>query len=296
MSVKSRSFLRIIIIMFLLNTLSYCTILQKIFMQKDPEFKIHEIKLHDVKLSGIILKIDSELINYYKFGLPESQLKFDIKINDQLLSKYQSDKFQIAANSSVHIPIYLQLKFADIAKIVSNFSSQKNIKLSMIGGVDFPLDIPGLPKNVHVPFNVEKSIPAFLPKISIEDLNIQLKNIKFQDFTVGAPKLSINLKLLIENEGGSLFTLSKNDLIFQLGSQKILSIKNLPQEPTRSHIIDISTEISLTDSLKNIYDMLITNKNIDYFIKGDLGFQFEDVDFNQFLIPIDRKGQLILNQ
>jgi LEA14-like dessication related protein/cupin superfamily acireductone dioxygenase involved in methionine salvage len=264
-------------------------------MEKDPEFKIHQVKLHDIKLSGIILKIDSELINHYKFGLPESQLKFDIKINDLLLSKYQSDKFQVAANSSVRIPIYLQLKFSDIANIIKNFSNTKIIKLNLVGGADFSIDIPGLPKNVFVPFNVEKTLPAFYPKISLQNFKIELKELKLNQVAFADPKILINLKLLIENEGGALFNFSSKDLTLQLAEQKILNIKNQTDTFTKSHIIELSSEISLKDSLKNIYNTILTNKNIQYLLKGNLSFSFQDVDFDHYEIPFEKKGDFLLN-
>jgi len=282
-------------LIFLFSIINDCIIFQKILMEKDPEFKIHQVKLHDIKLSGIILKIDSELINHYKFGLPESQLKFDIKINDLLLSKYQSDKFQVAANSSVRIPIYLQLKFSDIANIIKNFSNTKIIKLNLVGGVDFSIDIPGLPKNVFVPFNVEKTLPAFYPKISLQNFKIELKELKLNQVAFADPKILINLKLLIENEGGALFNFSSKDLTLQLAEQKILNIKNQTDTFTKSHIIEISSEISLKDSLKNIYNTLLTNKNIQYLLKGNLSFNFQDVDFDHYEIPFEKKGDFLLN-
>ncbi len=258
-------------------------------MQKDPEFIIHSVKLHDINLSGFILKIDSELVNYYKFGLPESQLKFDVKVNDQLLSKYQSDKFQVASNASVNIPIFLKIHFADLVKIIKNFSTTKEVKLSLIGGVDFSLNIPAMPKNVFVPFKIEKTLPAFAPKITFQTFDVSLKNLKFQDLVLGEPKLNINIKLAVENQGGSPFFLSGKDLAFKLADQNILSLKNA-EEASRMQVFEIITEIPLTDSLKKI----MNKKEIDYMIKGNFEFNFEGVDFNQFIIPYEQKGVLNL--
>jgi len=287
MSIKR---LKIFVLFFIIIFNYNCSIFQKIFMQKDPEFIIHSVRLHDINLSGFILKIDSELVNHYKFGLPESQLKFDVKVNDQLLSKYQSDKFQVASNASVNIPIFLKIQFADLIKVIKDFSTTKEVKLSLIGGVDFPLNIPAMPKNVFVPFKIEKTLPAFAPKITFQTFDVSLKNLKFQDLVLGEPKLNINIKLAVENQGGSPFLLSGKDLAFKLADQNILSLKNAAEEASRTQVFEIKTEIPLTDTLKKI----MNKKEIDYIIKGNLEFNFKDVDFNQFVIPYEQKGVLSL--
>lgn len=285
-----RAFLYTIFLFSFLN----CTILQKIFMKKDPEFKIHSVKLEQVTLNGFIIKLDTELFNYYKFGLPKSKLNFDIKVNENLLTNYSSDEFQVAAESSVLIPIYLNFKYLDIAKVFKEFATSESLKLNLEGAVNFPLNIPGLPEKIFVPFRVERTIPSFIPYVEIEDISIQLENTKFQDLLVGNTKLKLNLKVAVENKGGSNFSLIAKDTYFKLDNQNLINISSRDyQERLKKQNLDFSSEIVLTDTFKSLFQSLTSNKKLQYNFESKLKFQFSNLDLNEFEIPVQYKGSFI---
>lgn len=283
-----------IIILITLLFFSYCSIFQKIFMKSDPEFKIHSMNLESVNFNEMVFKIDTELMNHYQFGLPESELLFDIKVNDKLLSNYKSAKFQIAANSSVNIPIYLKLKFVDIINILQNLQNEKFIKLKLDGGVNFPLNIPALPKNVFVPFRLEKTLPAFAPKISISKINFQLQNTSFQDMLLGNTKLKIDLQIQTENQGGIPFQLKTDNLKMALNQIDVINVNNELLNPDKKQNLNISSEVELGDSLKVLLNTIKANQPLQYELQGDLKFLFEKTDFNEYKIPLLQKGNINL--
>lgn len=286
--------MRTLLYTFFLFSFLNCTLLQKVFMKKDPEIKVQSIKLEQVTLNGFIVKLDTELFNYYKFGLPKSKLNFDIKINENLLTNYSSDEFQVAAESSVPIPIYLNFKYLDIAKIVKEFATSESLKLNLEGGVNFPLNIPGLPEKIFVPFRVERTIPSFIPNVEIEDIGVQLENTKFQDLLVGNTKLKLNLKVSVENKGGSNFSLIAKDTFFWLENQDLIHISSRDyQEKFKKQTLDFSSELVLTDTFKNLFQSLTSNKKLQYNFESKLKFQFANLDLSEFEIPIQYKGNFI---
>ncbi len=262
-------------------------------MKKDPEFVIKSIKLEKVNLEGFTIKFDSELINYYKFGLPKSKLHFDVKINDNLLSKYTSEEFQVASESSVPIPIYLNFKYFDITKVVKEFATSDILKLKLDGGAKFSLNLPAFPKEIYVPFQIEKTIPSFIPSIQIQDMNLELENTKFQDLLVGNTKLKLNLKFLIENKGGSSFKLLTKDTFFKIENQNLISITTKEfDNNAKQQLLDLSSEIFIQENLKNLFMALAGNQKLKYNFESKLRFQFEKVDLNEFEFPIQYQGNL----
>lgn len=270
-----------------------CSVFQKVFMKKDPEFIIKNVKLKNVNLEGFTVKLDTELINYYKFGLPKSKLNFDIKINENLLTKYTSNEFEVAAESSVAIPIYLDIKYLDIAKIIKEFATSEFLKLNLNGGAKFLLNIPGFPKEISIPFQVEKTIPSFMPSVQIQDMNMELENTKFQDFLVGNTKLKINLKFLIENKGGSSFKLHIKDTFYRLENQNLINIDTKEFENNaKQQVLDLSSEIPIQENIKKVFQALMGNQTLNYNFESKLKFQFEKVDLNEFEFPIKYHGNI----
>ncbi|MFN3604254.1 MAG: hypothetical protein ACK4UJ_06070 [Leptonema sp. (in: bacteria)] len=286
--------LKLILIVVLLSN---CSVLQKIFMKKDPEIIIKNIKLQNINLEGFTIFLDTELVNFYKFGLPKSKLNFDVNINDHLLTKYSSNEFQIAAESSVPIPIYLKFKYQDIGKLFKEFSNSEFLKLNLMGGADFDLNIPGFPNKITVPFKVEKRIPSFMPEVQIQNMDIQIENTKFQDFLVGNTKLKLNLKLLIENKGGSSFNLLTKDTSFKLEEKDLLRISTIEiNEIGKKQLLDLSTELPVTESLRFLIDSFLSSKPIKYNFESKLNFKFSNVDLNEFEFPIKYHGNLSLKK
>ncbi len=282
--------LKYYIVIFFIFSLGSCALMQKIFMKKDPEFVVQSVSVQKVSLDGIVFKIESELFNYYSFGLPESILAYNVNINQIKFFDGQTNKFSVKANSSVKIPLTINLRFEDIAKLVSEFYKTDKLLLSVQGKSVFPLNYPGLPKSISVPFSVEKTIPAFLPKIQIQDVSIKLTNYELDKFFLGKSSLNLNLKLIVENTGGSFFKLNQKNFVFQLQGSDIVKTEFLNFSESRKQEIEIKSEIPITNTMQSLYKAVL-QKQIDFYLKTDFEFIFENVDFKQFQLPVEYRGE-----
>ncbi|MCS7205983.1 MAG: LEA type 2 family protein [Leptospiraceae bacterium] len=278
-------------ILFLFLFFSSCLLIQKLFMPKEPEFKIRDVSLYDASLQKFVIKVDTDFINHYRFGLPETKLNFDVKINQQFLSKIESGKFKVAAKSSVNLPLFVEIRYQDLYKTIQTFLNQPKLTLSLDGGTMLHLNVPGLPKQIYVPFTIEKTIPSFVPKVELEDIELQIERVRMDGFPIGIPKMKLIAKLNIQNQGGSKFFLQANNIAFTLADQEIIKFQPIQTTFDTKQMIDLTMELPDPETITKF----LKNPKSSYLLKGNLEFQFADVDISKFNIPIEFRGKVTQN-
>lgn len=271
-----------------------CSVLQTLIAGSAPEFRIKDFSVKEFNLDSITFHVDSELINNLHVPLPQSILKLDLNINDQRLSAIQSAPFAVRAGAATPVPLDVKIGYIDLYKIVTSLSLIESFKVGLIGSADFPMSVPGLPEKISVPFNLEKTVPSFVPDISIDSVQVRrpdLSSIAGALFTGEIP-LGLDLDLTVKNKGGAPFNVK------DLGYSMLLSGKNVfegktstteSSEDGKSSKIKIRTDIPLKESVKSILPMLQGN-SINYQLKGNANLKFAGVDVSDVKLPLDKVG------
>lgn len=271
-----------------------CSVLQKIIGGSAPEFKIRDFSIKEFNIDSITFHVDSELINHMHVPLPQSALKLDLNINDQRLSAIQSAPFSVKANGATPVPLDVKIGYIDLYRIVTSLSLIESFKVGLNGSADFPLSVPGLPEKVSVPFNLEKTVPSFLPNISIDSVQVRrpdLSSIAGAIFSGEIP-LGLDLDLTVKNQGGAKFNVKDLGYSMLLGGKNVFEGKTSTTETSedgKSSKVKIRTDLPLKESVKAILPMLQGN-TINYQLKGNANLKFAGVDLSDVKLPLDKAG------
>lgn len=280
----------------MMAVLSSCSLFQQIMTRAQPEFEIHSLSVKDIDLDSITLHIDAELINHLPVPLPQSILQLDVKINDQPFTKMQSEPISVRASASTPVPLDLTLRYGDLYRVVRSMSLIESFKVGFDGAVDFPVSLPGLPDTIHVPFQMEKTVPSFLPDVTVESIRIRrpdLTSLISSAFTDEIP-LGMDLDLTIKNQGGASFDFEGMGYTMLLGGKPVFEGKTTSAEAgpdKRSSRIRISTDLPLRESVKAILPLLQGN-SIAYELKGNAAFSFSGVDVDELKLPLQQSGSI----
>lgn len=282
--------------MAMIALLPSCSLFQKILANAQPEFKINAFTVKDLSLESITFHIDAELLNHLPVPLPQSLLKLDVKINDQPLTKMQSGPISVKAGASTPVPLDLTLKYADLYRIVKSMSLVESFKVGFQGAADFPVTLPGMPEKISVPFNVEKTVPSFLPDVTIDSVQIRrpdLSSLVSSVFKDEIP-LGMDVDLTVNNRGGAKFNFDQMGYTMMLGGSNVFKGKTTSAEAGpdgKSSKIRISTDVPLKESVKAILPLL-KGSAINYEFKGTAAFTFADVDLSELKLPLNKTGSI----
>ena len=271
-----------------------CSVFQKILAPSMPEFQINDFSVKDVGLDGITFHIDAELLNHLPVPLPESIMNMKLNINDQQLTTFKTSPIAVKARGKTPVPVDMTLRYIDIYRIVSSMSLIESFKVGFHGSADFPVSMPGLPDTISVPFDVEKTVPSFLPDISLGDINIRrpdLSSLVGALFTSEIP-LGLDLDLIVANKGGAKFNFDDMGYTMLLGNKPVFKGTSQTAETAadgKSTTIRISTDVPLKESVKAILPLLQGN-SIQYELDANAAFKFAGVDLNKISLPVKKKG------
>jgi hypothetical protein len=279
-----------------LTALPSCSLFQKLLASAQPEFRINSLRVTELSLESISFHVDSELVNHFAIPLPQSILKLDLKINDKKLTSIQSDPISAKAGSSTPIPFNVKLKYSDLYSVIGSMSLVDAFKFGLHGGADFSIKLPGMPEKITVPFNVEKTVPSFLPDVTIDSVKLRrpdLSSIVGSAFTDEIP-LGLDVELTVKNRGGAKFNFENLGYTMLLDGKSVFEGRTTSSEPGldgKSSKVRISTDLPLKESVRALLPVLKGNA-IAYQLKGDLGFKFAGVDLNELKLPLDKKGTI----
>lgn len=282
--------------MVLVALLPSCSLFQKVFSSVQPEFRIKAFTVKDLSLESITFHIDAELLNHLPVPLPESLLNLDIKVNDQPLTKMQSGPISVKAGAATPVPLDMTLKYSDLYRIIRSMSLVESFKIGFQGKADFPITLPGMPEVISVPFHVEKTVPSFLPDVSIDSVKIRrpdLSSLVSSVFTDEIP-LGMDVDLTVRNRGGAKFRFDGMGYSMMLGGSRVFEGKTGLSEAGpdgKSTKIQIRTDVPLKESIKAILPLLKGN-SINYELRGAAAFKFAGVDLSELKLPLNRSGSI----
>lgn len=294
----SISIARSVALLLIVSSFSACALLQKAAKAANPEIVVKDITIKELTLDGVGFHINAELKNNLPVPLPATSLKVDVLVNDKKLTALTTAPVSVGASTSAPLPFDVVIRYADLGGVVKSMADIPSWKLGLKGSMEFHVDLPALPPKINVPFSVEKTVPAFLPEISVDsvqlrhpDLTSMLGNLFTKEI-----KLGLDLAITVKNRGGARFSVRQMNYSMNIEGRELFQGNTTGASTSadgRSTSVKTSTEISVQESLQSIVKAL-QKKSIPYQLKGSLGLDFPGVDFKQYQLPLNKDGQITL--
>jgi len=293
---------KILPILLLTLLVSTC---QGIQIKKKPTASIANFDIESISLHDITFVFDIEIGNPYPVGLKLDDIGFTFYIeNKQFLKTSTAKGLKIAAMDKKISSFTVNLKYADIIKIVQDFAGKDYLDCVVDTVISIPLpEIPGLEKNITLTYKLKKQIPAIKPSITIANFHVQMptekdiadaikrsgKNLTntdtilsmYHDILSGKKpqqvidpasldlKLKVGFDIEMKNETKAKLNFQRLDYNFLVNGSKLVdgSTTDIKNDGNTS-ILKIISEFSTKTMSKSILKAF-QNKNGDYGLQGE---------------------------
>ncbi len=265
-----------------------CSLLQALFDPNGPQFRIAGFSIEDISLEGMTVKLDAELKNPYPVGLPASSLNLDLNINQNHLTKVNTDPIAVKANSVAHFPIRLNLEFKKLKALFQNLSTVEQYTMGLRGSADFDVKMASLPSKVSVPLSMEQKVPAFFPDVSIENFDFS-----GPDFLSGADSaLAAAFDLKIKNQAAADFLVQGLNYSLELSGNSFLSGESVQtKKDGDASVVRVDSRIPLMGAGRAFLS-LFQSGGSSYRVKGNSDLEFPGSDLASTAFGFDKEGKL----
>ncbi|HBS03639.1 MAG TPA: hypothetical protein DEA96_01655 [Leptospiraceae bacterium] len=265
-----------------------CSLLQALFDPNGPQFRIAGFSIEDISLEGMTVKLDAELKNPYPVGLPASSLNLDLNINQNHLTKVNTDPIAVKANSVAHFPIRLNLEFKKVKALFQNLSTVEQYTMGLRGSADFDVKMASLPSKVSVPLSMEQKVPAFFPDVTIENFDFS-----GPDFISGADSaLSAAFDLKIKNQAAADFLVQGLNYSLELSGNSFLSGESVEtKKDGDASVVRVDSRIPLMGAGRAFLS-LFQSGGSSYRVKGNSDLEFPGSDLASTAFGFDKEGKL----
>lgn len=139
-----------------------------------PTAEIVNFDIDSISLTDITLLFDVEITNPYPVKLKLSRVESAFFVEKKQFFKMATDKLKIKANGKETTRLLVNLKYADIAGVVKDYSNKDYLEcvVDMIITLPLPKQFSSVAKDVTFKFNLKKMIPAIKPEINIANFNV----------------------------------------------------------------------------------------------------------------------------
>ncbi len=274
-------------------------------LKKKPEAKIRNFEINAISLYDITLLFDIEISNPYPVGLKLEDIGFTFFIEDKQFFKTSTARgLKIRANGKETSVFTVNLKYADIAKIIKDYTNKDYLDCVVDTVITIPLpDIPGLQKKITFNYKLKKQIPAIKPSIRITNFNVQMPTKKditdalkragksaadsgeifgmFRDILSGKKarqpvdpasldlKLKVNFDIEMKNDTRAELQFRKLDYNFFVNNNRLLDgITTDISNKAGKSLLHIQNEFSTKTMSKSILKAF-RNKSGKYQLKGE---------------------------
>ena len=265
--------------------LSGCSALKDLASVKKPEISVDDIQISDISLRDIELTFDISVDNPNPVAINLASYDFDFQVEGNSFVKgNQPLTTEINPNAGSVIQIPVRFTFVDLYQTFSSlkekdeteyeFKSTIGVNLPLLGLTEIPIEKSGV-------FPVVKA-----PKISATKLNV--KNISFT-------KADLELELNINNPNN--FTVILNNLNYNVDINGLQSIsgttsQKMPVSAKESSIVTIPVSFNLIQLGRSAYQLLQSNKPLDYSLSGSTNVDASLPFFNTSEYNFNRSGSL----
>ncbi len=174
---------------------------------KMPSVRVKQVRLEQISLRDIDLLFDVEIKNPYPIGLKLDKVSFKVDVEKkQLLALDTPSGFTIKPKGAAVTPLKLNLEYAKIVNVVKDYTSKDKLVTDISGELHIPLPkLPGLPPVYKHKFNVQKTIPAIKPSISVANFKVKSPSVnEIKDMLAKLVKKNIKKNLTPKKIFGAL--------------------------------------------------------------------------------------------
>ncbi|MBI39860.1 MAG: hypothetical protein CMF59_09690 [Leptospiraceae bacterium] len=265
-----------------------CSLLQALFDPNGPQFRIAGFSIEDISLDGMTVKLDAELKNPYPVSLPASSLNLDLNINQNHLTKLNTDPIAVKANSVASFPIRLNLEFKKLKALFQNLSSVEQYTMGLRGSADFDVKLASMPSKVSVPLSMEQKVPAFFPDVSVENFDMDAP-----DLLAGADSaLAAAFDLKIKNQAAADFLVQGLNYSLELSGNSFLSGESVEtKKEGDASVVRVNSKIPLMGAGRAFLSLFQAGGS-SYRVKGDSNLEFPGSDLASTAFGFNKEGKL----
>jgi len=145
-----------------------------------PTAHIEKFEIKKITLRDITFLFHIGISNPYPVVLSLSGVDIDFFTEGKkLFNLKNSNGFKINANGKATNIFELTLKYSTIVDLVNSFTNKDSILLDLKVAIHIPLPkLPGLAKDITLKFDLQKKIPAILPKVNIKNFKVKVPSLK----------------------------------------------------------------------------------------------------------------------
>lgn len=224
---------------------------------KTPQASIERIEIHSISFRDVTLLFDVGITNPYPVKIKLAGVKSAFSIEKNKLFETVTEKpLRISAGKKEINQILVNLKYADIERIVKNYLNKEYLDCDVVGEIILQLPqtgIRGVPQTWSFPYSLRKKIPALKPEIRISN------------FTVKRPSFD-DVSRAVKKSGRNLQPESALDMFNQILSGKKYSGSGIRPDDLDLKL-DVSFDVELVNKTKA--KMLFETMEYDYFVNGE---------------------------
>jgi len=144
-------------------------------LNQRPSAEIVNFDIESLSLRDITLLFDVEIRNPYPIPLKLNAIKSVFYIeNKQLFKTSTAAGMKIRGMGNEINRFKVNLKYADIAKIVKNYSTKESLEclVDMTIAIPLPDALKNIQKEITFNYKLKKEIPVIMPQISIKNFTV----------------------------------------------------------------------------------------------------------------------------
>jgi LEA14-like dessication related protein len=139
-----------------------------------PTAEITQFQMQAISLRDVTFRFELTVSNPYPLGLSFSGMTLDFSVEgSKVFSAANQGGFSVPARGKKSSAFNVTLTYADIYRLVQNYSTKEWLNTVINGTLSIPLPrIPGLPSTVSFAYKLEKKIPAIKPTVAITGFSV----------------------------------------------------------------------------------------------------------------------------
>ncbi len=139
-----------------------------------PAAEITNFDIDSISLSDITFIFDVAITNPYPIKLKVSTLKAAFFVENKQFFKTETNKLKIKASGTEITRLFVNIKYADIADIVKDYSRRDSLKclIDMLIILPLPDSFQKISKDVTFKFKLKKELPTIKPEINIANFKV----------------------------------------------------------------------------------------------------------------------------
>ncbi|MEP1152110.1 MAG: LEA type 2 family protein [Balneola sp.] len=264
---------------------SSCSAIKDIASIKKPSLSISDVQVSNISLQDIELTFDIDIENPNAVSINLDSYNFDFLVDNNSFVKGDqplTTEIKSTATSTIQIPV--SFTFNELYQTFSSIKEKDETAYELDAIIAAKLPVLGL---TEIPVKKSGTFPIVKPpKISAPRLSV--KNLSFT-------KAELELQLNIDNPNNFGVTLNKLDYKVDINGLKSVSgmtSSAIDVSKKGSNTITVPVSFNLIELGRSAYQLLSSNKPLDYSISGSTNFDATLPFFDTSNYTFDRTGSL----